>query len=203
MSKAVIKRPKVDWLEAKKYYVENPTVTLREVAEKYSVSLNTVATHSKKEEWVKTQQDIAEETMDRVVDKAAEERSQLTTDHAQKFALAENISVAMMTRLAKKIRRLEQNDPEAVTSDYNLMSPQQWNFLVTALKTATDGRRTALGLPSTITKTDNDINILNPYQGFTPQQLLGIIRQNETEIRAKYAREGDIISPNGTSETPQ
>lgn len=190
------RKPKVDWLSAKHYYIENAEVSLRDVADKYGVTLKTVETHSSKEGWVKLRSQVGISATNRVVEQAIDERVGVVNEHAQKFAHIENISMAMMNRLAKKLKRLEQTDPDALLDDHRAyMSPQQWNYLVSAFKVATDGRRTALGLPTTITKSDNDVNVLTPYAGYSEQQLMQIINVNQAEIRAKYAREVDTTNP--------
>lgn len=185
------RKPKVDWLAAKHYYIENAKVSLRDVADKYDVTLKTVETHSSKEAWVKLRASVGISATNKVVEQAVDERVTVVNEHAQKFAHIENISLAMMNRLAKRLKRLESIDPDALLDDHKAyMSPQQWNYLVSAFKVATDGRRTALGLPTTITKSDNEVSVLNPYAGYSEQQLMSIINVNQAEMRAKYAREG-------------
>lgn len=185
------RKAKVDWLAAKHYYIENANISLRDVASKYDVTLKTVESHSSKEGWVKLRSQVGISATNKAIEQAVDERVIVVNEHAQKFAHIENISLAMMNRLAKKLKRLEQIDPDALLDDHRAyMSPQQWNYLVSAFKVATDGRRTALGLPNSITKSDNEINILNPYAGYPEQQLLQIINTNQAEMRAKYAREG-------------
>lgn len=179
---------KIDWLEAKKYYVENNRVSLRDVALKFGTTTKSVEDHSAKEGWVNLRQQVGVSATTAIVEKAADERVAIVNEHALKFAQTENITVAMMNRLARKLRRLEQTDPDALLDDKSYMSPQQWSYLVQALKVSTDGRRTALGLPVTITKSEGEVSVLNPYQGYNPSQLRKIIEQNETEMRAKYAR---------------
>jgi hypothetical protein len=143
----IISSSKVNWLDVKHYYLENAELSLRDISKIYGIPIKTVEVHCNKEGWVNLRQSIGVSTTNKVVSNAVDERSNLCNEHAEKYELTENITYNLMLRINKRLARIIEADPEGENDNLRLpISPQQWNYLVQALKTASDGRRMALGL---------------------------------------------------------
>jgi hypothetical protein len=172
------KRGRVNWEAAMKFFVTNPEITYVDIAKKYGVSEPTARSHGSKGNWTGLR-------------KKAYRMGQYYVNRRLQLALAKMQNTE--NKATSKVL-LENGLEVPVVRDDWLMSPQQVNFLLSAMKTAMDGERVALGLPTNVTKSDNDLNINNPYAGYSEDQLRRIIEITDAELKSANTDEAELAS---------
>ncbi len=185
---------KVNWLAAKRYYIENRNMNLNDIAKKYNTSERSVERHAVAETWVKRRSDVGEMAELAMVENIADRISKSVAQDERIFGNARNYISARLNRDIRRFERIELEDPYALTSDRaaDLLTPRQLNDLMEALQKSVAGRRTALGLTVTITKKESDFNERDPFANFSAQQIYDIVKQDELALRLHYAEKADI-----------
>lgn len=124
----------IDWVEAKKFYLNDATHTYADVAKKFDVSTWSVEQMGSKEGWVKTRQELGE--------KALEEFEE---NKKAMIAEASDRHIKVWRSLQGEIIKTMKNDQGKLTSAQLLQ-------LSNSLKRVIDGERVILGLPTSVAK---------------------------------------------------
>lgn len=199
------KKPKVDWLTVRKKYIEDVTVTYDDLAKLFGIDANTVAVHGKKEQWVELRQKTVATAAARLEDNVADELAKINDRHGMIWRNAQALIVGRINiEYAKQQYATEQaieagrytKTGQPIVDTRELMGGQQLSYLMTAGKTAVDGERVVRGLPTNVTQTQNDININNPYEKYTPEELEQVLSATEAKLREKYAQNAKTIEGN-------
>lgn len=139
--------PKIDWIAALQDYLTDGFCTYKDIAEKYKVSVTAVEKHASANGWVDLRSRLGEQATNLIIKRLATKKAQANDRHLSNYT-----TLTMKIMLA--IDKLNaETDPGDIVS------------LAKALKTAQDGERVVLGLPThvnAITGKDGD----NVWSGF-------------------------------------
>lgn len=188
--------PKIDWDEAREYYVQDKDVSLRSVAKKYKVSLRTVAVWAKKQNWVVLRQESElkktkdiEKAYGKETPEQTNKRHRRTYLEAQAFirnnmALASNYMRDTYAAAKKNGTTIDKRD---------MYSAQNVKYMVEALKIALDGERVTLDLQTnSATKSQKEVKTANISAKLDSKQL-----------EALFSVAGDAIKESGLDQNQQ
>lgn len=125
---------KWDVVAAEKEYVEDHTISLSKIAQKYGVNVRTVSRHAKLRDWTKRRQEAINEGLDEHKENHKKLITETNERHLKLYRSAQNAAAAGLKR------GHDSKDIKEVTSS------------IFALKSAIDGERTVLGMPTLIKK---------------------------------------------------
>jgi hypothetical protein len=128
-------RKKIDWLEAKKEYIADTSMSYRAIAEKYGVARKTVQERGTREKWPEQRQDVAEEAFDNFRDNIVEKKAEAQERHLKHYKNLQALANKAMAVMA------DENNP-LVLADLEK--------LARSLKLAIDGERVVLGIPTSV-----------------------------------------------------
>lgn len=137
VKKAVKKAPKVqptkiDWTLAQQWYLMDATRTLSDVAKEFGVSRNSVTVNSTRMGWTELRNKLSETATNLMMKRLAKVKVAANDRHVSNYRTLQNKIMLAVDNLSA----------ESDTSD--MLS------LAKALKTASDGERVALGLPTLV-----------------------------------------------------
>jgi len=138
---------KIDWSEPLQDYLQDATLTLKDLAVKYKVSQRVVEEHASKEGWAGLRTRLGEQATNLMLKRLATKKAQANDRHLSNYT---TLTQKIMLSIDKISDETESGDIIA---------------LAKALKVAQDGERVVLGLPTsvnTITGKDGD----NVWSGF-------------------------------------
>ncbi len=136
---------KWDVVAAEKEYLENHTLSLANIAEKYGVNIRTVSRYAKEHEWTQRRQDAIESGLQKHKSEHAELISKTNEEDLKKMRSLENAAMAAVKRA------------HDTKDDKGLRNAG--SILVLAINT----KRTVLGMPTFIKKdADDDDEALKP-----------------------------------------
>jgi len=143
----------VDWKQVRKEYISDSTVSLATLAKKYGVSERRIETMSSREEWGKHRARIGEKAMIKWEDKLIEEKAQAPMRHLQHFRNLQALASKAIMEMDKR-NILTDRQGNAITFDGQpvmaAIDPFSLAKLASAMKTAIDGERVTLGLPTSV-----------------------------------------------------
>lgn len=167
--------PKINWDEAREFYVQNPEVGLRDIAKKYGVSLKTVSNWSKKQDWVGRRKDgnvqkalNLDKAFGRETPEQTNKRHRKTYLEAQAFirsnmALASQYIQTMYTESKKTGNKIDKKE---------MYSAQNLKYMMEALKIALDGERVTREMQTSApSKTQKEIKTANISAKLDAKQL--------------------------------
>lgn len=128
----------IDWLEAKKYYLESFSRSYDDVAKKFGVSLTMVESVGSKESWVKVRQELGERGVEEFEKNKILEIGKANTQHL-------NIARAIQS-IAAQFIKANQNNTSFRTSDLKNVAD--------AMEKGVNMERLILGLPTSNTKSE-------------------------------------------------
>ena len=142
-------RSKINWLEARQMYLADETVSYKDVAKKFGVSVKAVQTKGTSEGWLQLRSNLAEKAFDNFQKKLLKTKEQAQDRHLQQF---QNLQ-ALINKSIMAIAKQEQ--PDAL----------ELRRLSGALKDSVMGERVVLGLPTNVGSiTDPEGN--DAFKGF-------------------------------------
>lgn len=166
-------KTKIDWFEARKAYLSDGTLSYRDIAKKFGVSLNTIEKRAKSEGWVELRQELGEKAFNELTERLVNVKTSANDRHLKHYqnlqALA-NRSIKEMDEGSILFDRkgnplYERKEDGTVKIFRRPINPFELEKLAKALKTAIDGERVVLGLPTSVSAlTDPEGG--NPWSGF-------------------------------------
>lgn len=148
-----IQATKIDWNKARKEYVSDPTLSLATLAKKYGVSLVVMKKYSANQGWPAQRQELAEKAMVKWEDKLIEEKANAPIRHLQHFRNLQALASKAIMEMDKR-NILTDRQGNAITFDGQpvmaAIDPFSLAKLASAMKTAIDGERVTLGLPTSV-----------------------------------------------------
>ncbi len=139
--KPVVKKPgrkpktqatKIDWTEAQKFYLLDATVTQEQVAKKFGVSRKAVQLASERMGWQELRNKLSETSTNMMLKALAKKKVAANDRHVSNYKTLEDKIMLAVAKLS------DESDPGEMLA------------LAKALKTASDGERVALGLPTMV-----------------------------------------------------
>lgn len=178
--KATTKKPrvstqktKIDWFEARKAYLSDGTLSYKDIAKLFKISLTTVEKRAKSEGWVELRQELGEKAFNELTEKLVNIKTSANDRHLQHYqnlqALA-NRSIQEMDKNSYFTDRkgnllYTKQDDGSIKPIKRPINPFELEKLARALKEAINGERVVLGLPTSVSAiTDPDGG--NPWSGF-------------------------------------
>ena len=121
---------KINWLEAQKYYLLDSTVTLEDVAKKFGVSVTMVKRRSSDDGWLDARKELTKNALLQFSQDLAAKKAVANDRHLKAFTKATEYADGML--------------------DIEGMTPKELQAAVSALKSAVEGERIVLGLPTSV-----------------------------------------------------
>ncbi len=124
--------PKIDWIEAQQYFLMDATITLSDVAKHFKVSRESVTKWSQKQGWQELRNKLSEKATNEMMKRLAKKKVAANDRHVNNYKSLEDKIMLAVDKLS------DESDPSEMLA------------LAKALKTASDGERVALGLPTLV-----------------------------------------------------
>jgi hypothetical protein len=143
---------KADWLQAKLVYIENPNLSYADIARMFGVSLKQVKKHGAKNNFVEGRQEVSDSVEIKIKETIVDERVKANERHAIAYKNMQSLINTYINIISNDIKRIERQaaaEGRDVTTK-ELYSTQKLFYLIKALKTAIDGERVTLDLPTKI-----------------------------------------------------
>lgn len=156
---------RIDWLSVKNEFVSNSTTTYASVAEKYGTTVRSVMRHAHKEGWMGMRKEVEERAAVAIVEKAVEQIEEVNGRHVKAY---KNLQAFALTQLnilyeyTKDAMRKAKVEGRTLTPR-DLYNSQQLKFLAETLRIGMDGERVARGIPTVVTKGEQDINVKSEF----------------------------------------
>lgn len=153
-------KTKIDWFEARKRYLSNTTISYKDIAKEFKISLTSVEKRAKSEGWVELRQELGEKAFNELTEKLVNVKVTANDRHLQHYQNLQAIANMSIQDMAE--RNYERNkaghiiliDGKPIPRPVN---PFELEKLAKALKTSIDGERVVLGLPTSVSAlTDSD-----------------------------------------------
>lgn len=142
----------IDWVQAKKDYLEDGTMSYQKIANKYGVSKKTVENHASVEGWANLRQTLGEVSIQQAEGEIVNRNAEINTKHQKQYAdmqvLAVNIIRIASNTMAKAAREKGLENLSVYEKDF--IKPGSLVNLYNALKIAMDGERVTVGLPTSV-----------------------------------------------------
>jgi hypothetical protein len=193
---------KINWGEAKEYYLSDPQVTLQKVADKFGITYKSVQKWAAKEKWIGQRKDKATEDNLELRNKHREETvDEINSRHIDLYLqmqgfIKTNIAVAQNYVREKY---LESERSGEATDKKMMFSAQNVKYLMEALKIAVDGERVAEGISITgPTKSERDIKVSGAIGKYEPKQMEAMFAEARSivgemqEVPERNIIEGDV-----------
>ena len=142
----------VDWVSARKDYLEDRSLSYTDIANKYGVSRTVVGERAKAEGWTDARRSIDEKSIKRV-------EAEIVDRNAEVNDLHYNLAVGMASLANKELniahRQLDKLEQELGKdgigiNDKRLISPYKMKALFESMAIAMNLQRVALGLPTSV-----------------------------------------------------
>lgn len=173
------------------------------LAKHFNLNADTIRNHSASENWNALRKKTVSEAEVKLIDNVSDKLAETNLKHAATYKQAQAYITRRLSLAIAKAQSLESKATEhiqigqttiPIIDDSKLMSPQQIKFLMEGLKVAVDGERVALGLPTSVTKSENDINLINPFAEYRDDQLKRIIEITDAELKSSSTPEAELPS---------
>ncbi len=147
-----IKSSKIDWLEAKSLYLTDRTLTYRDIAEKYKVSLKQVKKWGARDGWRDGRLEVSSLTDSKIKESLADKAISATVRQIAQYQQAQELAMAYVEIMqVQVIERLDNAErEERVVSFKELPNPALILTVCKALTNAVNGERVCLGLPTDV-----------------------------------------------------
>jgi hypothetical protein len=153
------------WGTLKQEYISDNTVTFSALSKKYKVSMRTVARHAIKEDWKGARKDIVQQVTNSVTKKAIDNFEEVNERHTKAYKNLQAFALTNLNILYDHIRtEVEKSKVEGrKLNPKDVYNSQQAKFLAETLRVAMDGERITLGLPTVVTKGEQDVKVKNEF----------------------------------------
>lgn len=194
---------KIDWLAARNDYIADVTVSYTDIGKKYGVTKSAVQKRGTAEGWPELRQRLADKAYDAFQHKMLEEkesRQAVQLQHWQNLQALCNLTIQGMANHNFYTDRqgnviLDQRGKPIIVPP----SAFALEKLARAMEAAINGERVVLGLPTAVTKSENDINLVNPYDKYGRDQLEMMWESANAIARSRTAPEAELSAGDGAS----
>ena len=174
-----------NWLEARKAYIEDPTMTYAMIAERFSVSERQVERKASEEGWRERRESVGKKSAERHEAKVTEELSKLNDEHE---SVLKNIYI-VANKTIEAMVETKTIDGKEVTVLKAGVNPGALEKAAKAAKIGIEGVRVIKGLPIIIAKSEvnadlND-NRIPPEEARETMERLSDRGKRMEEIMAK------------------
>lgn len=154
---------KIDWNDARQYYLSDSSVSYAMVAKQFGVSTVTVEKRGKKEKWVELRQNYSEQAFNTFQQNLLDTKAKSQSRHMQAFQNAQAVANKIIYELSASNFYKDKNGNLILNSNSKPIpvpvDPLDLQRAVSALKESIMGERVVLGLPTNVSSlTDKDGN---------------------------------------------
>lgn len=168
---------KIDWEEAKRWYMDDARRSFSDVAKHFKVTLGTVKRHSMAEDptWPEQRQDVAESQTETYKTKKQEQLEEADDRHLKAAKSAQNAAISSLYRVAERNKAAKDADPIDSNGVYRSIS---------AMRSGIELERVILGLPILISRAETSVTEVTPPSVQDAEKAL-----DKLEARRKRLRE--------------
>jgi hypothetical protein len=142
----------IDWLSARKDYIENRKLSYSDISKKYGVSRTVVGQRAKAEDWKMSRKSIDDKVIVKVEGEIVDRNTEINKRHGVAFKNLQQLANAKLTIAYRQIERLiaEKGIDNISIYDNKMISQRDLKDLVEAYTNAINGERVTLGLPTSV-----------------------------------------------------
>lgn len=154
-----------DWTMLKQEYIGNNTVTYEALAKKHGVSSRTIKRHAVEEGWQAARNNISQQVTNNVTKRAIDNLEEVNARHTKAYKNLQAFALTNLNILYDDIKYQQQMAKQngAKLDPKKIYSSQMAKFLAETLRIAMDGERITLGLPTVVTKGEQDVNLSSEF----------------------------------------
>lgn len=162
-------KTKIDWVEARHYYLRDSTISYADVGKQFKVSKTTVEKRGKAEGWVELRQELGEKAYSEFTQKLLDDKTEAQSRHLQHYRNLQALANSSIQSMANHTYYRDKHNHLVLDKDKNPIPVPINTFelekLAKSLKIAIDGERVILGIPTSVSAvTDKDGG--NVWEGF-------------------------------------
>lgn len=194
--------PKIDWVQAQKDYLDDPKLSLKDIAIKYGVAENTVQEHSSREKWVASREVTQQNTLIQAGEIIVSRNSQINEKHNKQYTDMQILAINMVRIASNTIQRKakEKGIENLTVYEKDMISPKALKDLYESLKIAMDGERVTVGLPTSVERkefTGKDGNDL--FAKLEPTEFYAHLERAFTSLDTGATGSGSTETTSGSS----
>lgn len=154
-----------NWIAVKQDFISDSTATYTSMARKYNVSARSVMRWAVKEGWVATRKDIGDKVTQKVSAKAISDMDEVNDRHTKAYKNLQAFALTNLNILYDHIRSEVDSAKQAnkKLNPRDIYSSQMAKFLAETLRIAMDGERITRGLPTVVTKGEQDVKLSSEF----------------------------------------
>jgi hypothetical protein len=179
---------KINWTEAQKDFLSDPTLRYKDISDKYGVSLTAVKQRGVNEHWHEVRSDLSKKTIQQVETKLIDRNSEINERHGVAFRNLQQLAATKLTIAFRQVERLikEKGIDNISIYDNKMISQRDLKDLVEAYTGAINGERITVGLPTSIARKEvtarnkTDLFIDDNYEDY-----LGLLAESLTALGDK------------------
>jgi hypothetical protein len=189
---------KINWDEAREYFVNDPKSSLVGTARHYNVAVTSVARWAKKQNWMELKKEKHIEQKMEIQTRKNETKEDINERHLETFRqmqtfVKSNLAIAN-DYIKRQYNYVTTTEKAGTVPDKRMMySAQNVKYIAEALKIAIDGERVALGMPITSPgKTEKDIKVSGAIAKFSPEQINNLFNTAGDVLKEDNLYDADI-----------
>lgn len=195
------RRNRIDWTAARNDYTTDASMSYAKIAEKYGCAKRSVEQRAKKENWAKVRQSVGEMILEEVSKLTAQSADDANKRHRSIWSEAQEL---VLTRL----RRIRQDadkgfEIQADGKIVGMFNPKEMKAVIEALKITVEGERTAIGLPNSVIRNQNENKDVDDFADLDDEELERLIAEDEHDDAPTPAEDSAVESEDRTSPPPK
>lgn len=176
------KKARINWLEMKQRFIADRSVTYKSIADEYGVTGRTVERHAEKEGWMDGRKTVEDQVTEKIAEKVAGDIDEVNERHTKTY---KNLQMFALTNLNILYAHIKHEQEQARAQGRRLApkdiySSQMAKFLAETLRIAMDGERITLGLPTIVTKGEQDVNLKSEFADRELEELEKLYKAVDT-----------------------
>lgn len=160
------KQVRVDWNKARTLYVTDASQTYKSISETFNCTASTVEKHAKVENWVSLRKSSGEIMIGEAVKLAAQTNEEANKRHMEQWSEAVELALTRLRYIKKQVEK-------------HGFQPKEMKQVIETLKIATEGERTARGLPNNFLRNQNENKDVNEFADMTDEEIDALINDDE------------------------
>lgn len=160
------KQVRVDWNKARTLYVTDASQTYKSISDIFNCTPSTVEKHAKVEDWVSLRKSSGQIMIGEAVKLAAQTNEEANKRHMQQWSEAVDLALTRLRFIKKTVEEVG-------------FQPKELKQIIETLKIATEGERTARGLPNNFLRNQNENKDVNEFADLTDEEIDALINDDE------------------------
>lgn len=187
MASKVGRKAAANWGQLKTEYISDNTVTYELLAKKYGVSSRSVKRHAMEDDWQGARKNIVQQVTNSVTKRAIDNMDEVNERHTKAYKNLQAFALTNLNILYDHIKtEVDAAKNKGIkVNPRDVYSSQMAKFLAETLRIAMDGERITLGLPTVVTKGEQDVNLKSEFADQPLEELEKLFKavdaSNETK----------------------